>query len=124
MKKNQLTRLGWAFVFAGALVTLGATSASAENPTVPVFQCSVTFPSRDKPVASVKHTGGGAVDPKHDVIAVVNTPSGKKDYSLCGSQLASGGTATVSVSTTEKAGFLFTCTAYQGTTTFACNPVR
>lgn len=127
MKKSVLRNVVWSGIAAVALVTLGASSAEAENiaHAAPVFGCGVYFGAGDKPMVKVTHTGGGAVDPSHDVVAVIHTPSGNVDASLCGRSFPSiGSSASVSWSGTQKQGYLYTCSASQGTTTFACNPVR
>jgi hypothetical protein len=126
MKKNIVRSVVWTGIAVVAL-SLAASSAEAENPAhaAPLFQCGVYFGAGDKPMVKVTHSGGGAVDASHDVVAVIQTPSGRVDASLCGRSFPSvGSSASVSWSGTQKQGYLYTCTASQGATTFACNPVR
>ncbi len=115
-------------VVTGLAVFCGASANAEETPAqrrVPTFSCTVTWGSAGA-MAKVTKTGGNPADKTHDVIAVADTQDGKKSAGICGSSFQTDGSSSeVSLSVpTKKAGFNYTCTASQGTTTFACNPVR
>lgn len=120
-----------------ALASVGGGSASAEQPRPgsvdprvrqqpPTFSCGVSFGANNQPMVTVTQTGG-VVDKAHDVVAIITTPSGKKSAAICGSAFSGVGThASVSWSNpaTNDKSYIYLCSASEGATTFACNPVR
>jgi hypothetical protein len=114
-------------VVAGLAVFCGTSANADETPAqrrIPVFGCSVNA-SGSTPMVTITKTGGGAPNPAKDVIATVKTPDGTKSAMVCGKGLQTDGQkASVSVSSQTKKGFDWSCTATEGTTSFACNPVQ
>jgi hypothetical protein len=124
---NKLVKSCALVAAVAAGLTLFCTSpADAEDRShPPLFSCAVSFGANNLPMVTVTKTGGGATDQTKDVDAIITTPTGKVSAVVCGKQVATDGAhASVSFSTQVKQGYLYLCTAAQGTTTFACNPVR
>jgi hypothetical protein len=111
-----------------ATLALLAGSAFAENPqhAAPKFSCAVAPDAKKgELMLTIKKTGGGPTEADHDVVAIVMVGKEKKDGAVCGKALEKDGSeAKVSVSAKVEEKMLYTCTAEQGKTTFACNPVR
>jgi hypothetical protein len=94
----------------------------------PTFNCGVTITGTSGTVTVTK-ANAAAVDKTHDVVAIVQTPSGKVSAALCGAQFTSAAVGTKATGsftappTTDKS-YIYTCTASQTQTTFACNPPK
>ena len=118
------------FSIVTALSLLGTAAYAEEKVTPgraapPKFSCSVAPNEKGDSMVTIKKTGGGPTAADKDVVATVNGPSDKKDAAVCGKSLEKDGSeAKVSVSMVVKPKFPYTCTAVQGKTTFACNPVK
>jgi hypothetical protein len=126
--KKVLKSCALAMTVAAGLGVLHGTTASAEETPAqrraPQFSCSVNV-SGSTPMVTITHTGGAAPNPTKDVFASIKTPDGTKSALVCGKALQADGSKTsVSFSAAVKKGFDYTCTAGEGTTTFACNPVQ
>jgi hypothetical protein len=114
-------------VVVGLAVFCGTSANADETPAqrrIPTFSCSVDVKG-STPMVTITKTGGGAPNPAKDVFATVKTPDGTKSATVCGKALQTDGQkASVSVSSQIKKGFDWSCTAAEGTTSFACNPVQ
>jgi len=91
----------------------------------PSFNCGVTL-SGASGTAVITHSNATAVDKTKDVVATIQTPSGKVSASVCGSAFATNTQAKAfwTVPATTDKSYIYTCTAVQTTQTFACNPPK
>jgi hypothetical protein len=130
-------------IYAGVLAVLTLAimvdpvhSANAQvrpSPTpiliaAPSFSCGVTVSGSTGQV-TIKKTNATAVDKTTDVVAIINTPSGKVSTSVCGSAFASAAVGTsvnapFAVPATTDKSWIYTCSASQTKTTSACNPPK
>jgi hypothetical protein len=91
----------------------------------PKFSCAVTPNAKGPSMVTITKVGGGPTAADKDVVATILLPKDKKDASVCGSALVKANSAAkVSFTATIEPKFPYTCTAAQGRTTFACNPVK
>lgn len=133
--KKALTGSIVAVAFAVGLVAIPNESEAQVRPSptpilkiVPGFSCAIT-PNGTTGTVTITKTNAATVDKTYDVVAIVQTPSGKVSTAVCGSQFTSTAvgtkvTAPVSLPASTDKSFIYTCTASQTQTTSACNPPK
>ena len=131
MKRSTRVLFSAATILGLATITGSAGAELSPTPIltiVPTFNCGVTVTGSNG-TAVITKANAAAVDKTKDVIAIVQTPSGKVVAETCGKAFTSNATGTsvkalfVVPPTTDKS-FIYTCVAHQATTTFACNPPK
>ena len=133
MKKALIGALGLLSlgVFAIPFHSADAQVRPSPNPilkALPSFGCSAMVSGTSGTVI-ISKTNAVAVDKTRDVVAVVQTPSGKVTTAVCGATFTSAETGTkvsapfTAPATNDKT-WIYTCSAMQAETTSACNPPK
>ena len=126
-------------LFSGALLfalTALATVADAQDrpspkpvfTLAPTFDCGAT-PQGTTGTAVVTKANAATLDKTKDVVVTIHTPSGNVTATTCGSAFSSNAVGTKvsvpwTVPATSDKSYIYTCSAAQVSTTFACNPVK
>ena len=131
MKRSTRILFSAAAVLGLATVTGSAGAELSPTPIytiIPTFNCGVTV-SGSTGTATITKSNAAAIDQTKDIIAIVQTPSGKVIAETCGKAFTSDATGTsvkapFNVPPTKDKSWIYTCVAHQATTTFACNPPK